>query len=145
VEGLDLRVIHTPGHTSDSVSFLVAEPVEPGVLTGDTVLGRGTTVVAHPDGALAPYLDSLTRLRDLGPARLLPGHGPVRDDAAAVAQDYLNHRMQRLEEVRAALAGGARTAREVVEVVYADVDRSLWDAAELSVRAQLEYLDREQG
>jgi hypothetical protein len=69
----------------------------------------------------------------------------VRDDAAAVAQDYLNHRMQRLEEVRAALAGGARTAREVVEVVYAEVDRSLWDAAELSVRAQLEYLDREQG
>lgn len=144
VEDLDLRVLHTPGHTADSVSFLVAEPVEPGVLTGDTVLGRGTTVVAHPDGALAPYLDSLGRLRDLGPTRLLPGHGPVRDDAAAVAQDYLNHRVQRLEEVRAALAGGARTAREVVEVVYANVDQALWDAAELSVRAQLEYLGRDE-
>ncbi|HSK54606.1 MAG TPA: MBL fold metallo-hydrolase [Jiangellales bacterium] len=144
VEDLDLRVLHTPGHTADSVSFLVAEPGEPGVLTGDTVLGRGTTVVAHPDGALAPYLDSLGRLRDLGPTRLLPGHGPVRDDAAAVAQDYLNHRVQRLEEVRAALAGGARTAREVVEVVYAKVDQALWDAAELSVRAQLEYLGRDE-
>ncbi|HSK26129.1 MAG TPA: MBL fold metallo-hydrolase [Jiangellales bacterium] len=140
VAGLDLRVLHTPGHTGDSVCFVVADPAEPAVLTGDTVLGRGTTVVAHPDGALAPYLASLHRLVDLGGMRLLPGHGPVRDDAAAVAQDYLNHRMMRLEEVRSALAGGARTPREVVEVVYAAVDPALWDAAEQSVRAQLDYL-----
>jgi glyoxylase-like metal-dependent hydrolase (beta-lactamase superfamily II) len=113
------------------------------VLTGDTVLGRGTTVVAHPDGALAPYLDSLRRIVALGGMTLLPGHGPVRADAAALATEYLAHREARLAQVRAAVAAGAATAPEVVRVVYADVDEALWPAAELSVRAQLDYLAAE--
>lgn len=140
LEGLSIDVLHTPGHTSDSVSFLVDDGREPALLTGDTVLGRGTTVVAHPDGALAPYLRSLRRILALGPRTLLPGHGPVREDAAAVAAEYLAHREQRLEQVRAAVASGAATPEEVVRVVYADVDEALWPAAQLSVRAQLDYL-----
>jgi len=139
VGGLTVTAVATPGHTSDSVSFVVAGD-EPALLTGDTILGRGSTVVAHPDGQLAPYLDSLARLRDLGPMLLLPGHGPVRPDAAALASDYLAHRTQRLGQVRAALAAGDRSARDVVRRVYADIDRSLWPAAELSVLAQLDYL-----
>jgi glyoxylase-like metal-dependent hydrolase (beta-lactamase superfamily II) len=134
--GLELRVAHTPGHSSDSLSFVLPDAV----LTGDTILGRGTTVVAHPDGVLADYLDSLQRLRDLGPVAVLPGHGPELPDAEAAAQHYLDHREQRLEQVRTALAAGATTPRQVVEVVYADVDRVLWPAAEMSVRAQLDYL-----
>jgi glyoxylase-like metal-dependent hydrolase (beta-lactamase superfamily II) len=144
VGGLTLRVVATPGHTSDSLSFVV-EGDEPGLLTGDTILGRGSTVVAHPDGVLAPYLDSLARLRDLGPMLLLPGHGPVRPDASALATDYLAHRGQRLEQVRAAVAAGDRSARDVVRRVYVDVDESLWPAAELSVLAQLDYLSRAGG
>jgi glyoxylase-like metal-dependent hydrolase (beta-lactamase superfamily II) len=140
LDGLRVHVLATPGHTSDSVSFLVADERQPAVLTGDTVLGRGSTVVAHPDGSLAPYLDSLERLRRLGPVALLPGHGPVRGDASAVAAGYLAHRAERLEQVRVAVGNGARTPSEVVRVVYADVDESLWPAAELSVRAQLDYL-----
>jgi glyoxylase-like metal-dependent hydrolase (beta-lactamase superfamily II) len=139
VGGLGVRVLRTPGHTSDSVSFLV-DGDEPAVLTGDTVLGRGTTVVAHPDGQLGPYLDSLSRLQQLGPITLLPGHGPVRDDAGGLAREYLVHRAQRLDQVRAALKAGASTPEDVVRRVYADVDESLWPAAELSVRAQLDYL-----
>lgn len=155
VGDLELQVVGTPGHTADSLSFALRD--EPGsataLLTGDTVLGRGTSVVAHPDGRLGPYLDSLQRLRDLcagdagtdhagrgGALRLLPGHGPVADDAAAVLDGYLRHRAYRLEQVRAALADGCRDAAAVVRRVYADVDESLWPAAELSVRAQLEYL-----
>jgi glyoxylase-like metal-dependent hydrolase (beta-lactamase superfamily II) len=134
--GLELRVAHTPGHSSDSLSFLLPDAV----LTGDTILGRGTTVVAHPDGVLADYLDSLRRLRDLGHVAVLPGHGPELPDAEAAAQHYLDHREQRLQQVRAAVDAGAATPREVVEVVYADVDRVLWPAAEMSVRAQLDYL-----
>lgn len=134
--GLELRVAHTPGHSSDSLSFVLPDAV----LTGDTILGRGTTVVAHPDGVLAHYLDSLRRLRDLGDVAVLPGHGPELPNAGEAAQHYLDHRETRLEQVRAAVAAGARTAREVVEVVYADVDRVLWTAAEMSVRAQLDYL-----
>jgi glyoxylase-like metal-dependent hydrolase (beta-lactamase superfamily II) len=142
--GVELRVVATPGHTSDSLSFLLDGPgADQAVLTGDTVLGRGTTVIAHPDGALGPYLDSLRRLADLAPATaVLPGHGPELPDAPAVARAYLAHREERLEQVRAALGvlGEHATPRQVVEVVYADVDRMLWPAAELSVRAQLDHL-----
>ncbi len=134
--GLEVRVVATPGHSSDSLSFTL-----PGaVLTGDTILGRGTTVVAHPDGVLSHYLASLERLREMGDVTVLPGHGPELPSAGAVAQAYLDHRAQRLEQVRAAVAAGASTARQVVEVVYADVDPGLWFAAEMSVRAQLDFL-----
>lgn len=139
---LEVRVVGTPGHTSDSLSFLLT--ADASVLTGDTVLGRGTTVVAHPDGQLAAYLQSLQRLHELAAtgavATILPGHGPVLSDARAAIEAYQAHRAERLEQVRAAVAAGARTPRAVVEQVYADVDRALWPAAELSVRAQLEYL-----
>lgn len=142
-EGLAVEVLLTPGHTADSVCFVVGSAGTRAVLTGDTVLGRGTTVVAHPDGSLAPYLDSLRRIVALGPVTLLPGHGPVRPDAAALAREYLEHREARLAQVRRAVADGATTAAEVVRVVYADVDEVLWPAAELSVRAQLDYLAAE--
>ncbi|MER8155181.1 MBL fold metallo-hydrolase [Streptomyces sp. NPDC094472] len=144
--GLELRVVPTPGHTADSLSFHL--PADGAVLTGDTVLGRGTTVVAHPDGRLGDYLDSLRRLRSLtvddGVDTVLPGHGPVLSDARGVVEYYLAHRANRLAQVETAVEDGHRTPSEVVARVYADVDRSLWPAAELSVRAQLDYL-REHG
>jgi len=138
--GLEVRVLATPGHTADSLCFAVGDAV----LTGDTVLGRGTTVVAHPDGRLADYLDSLRRLHELGTRAVLPGHGPELPDLAAVTSAYLAHREERLEQIRAALdqLGLDAAAMDVVRVVYADVDPVLWPAAELSVRAQLEYLRR---
>jgi glyoxylase-like metal-dependent hydrolase (beta-lactamase superfamily II) len=136
--GVALEVIETPGHSSDSLCFYL--PEDNAVLTGDTVLGRGTTVVAHPDGRLGDYLNSLRRLREFGDATVLPGHGPELPSAGRVAEEYLAHREERLFQVRGALAAGATSAREVVEQVYADVDTALWPAAELSVRAQLEFL-----
>ena len=138
--GLEVRVLATPGHTADSLCFAVGDAV----LTGDTVLGRGTTVVAHPDGRLADYLDSLRRLHELGTRAVLPGHGPELPDLAAITSAYLAHREERLEQIRAALdqLGPDAAAMDVVRVVYADVDPVLWPAAELSVRAQLEYLRR---
>ncbi len=140
--GLELVVVPTPGHSADSVCFVL--PGDGALLTGDTVLGRGTSVIASPDGRLGDYLSSLRDLaevvRSRGLHQLLPGHGPVRTDPAAVVAAYSQHRLQRLEQVRAAVAAGASTAMEVVETVYADVDRSLWAAAEQSVRAQLDYL-----
>jgi glyoxylase-like metal-dependent hydrolase (beta-lactamase superfamily II) len=154
VGDLEVHVIATPGHTSDSLSFVL--PAQRVVLTGDTVLGRGTTVVAHPDGRLGAYLDSLDRLHALAQAHdidvVWPGHGPVIDDALAALDYYISHRQERLAQVEAALsqlqAGGLADAatlpRQVVEIVYADVDPVLWGAAELSVRAQLDYLRERQ-
>ena len=108
------------------------------MLTGDTVLGRGTTVVAHPDGELGAYLASLDRLRALAEAHeietIWPGHGPVLDRALPALDHYLAHRRERLEQVREAAAQPAADAasgvrldhealpRRIVEIVYADVD-----------------------
>ncbi len=142
VDGLVVEVVATPGHTGDSLSFVL--PESGALLTGDTVLGRGTTVVAYPDGRLADYLDSLARLEELVAARgltdLLPGHGPALRDPLEVVRFYRRHRAERLDQVRRAVAAGARTPAEVVERVYADVPREVWPAAELSVRAQLDHL-----
>jgi glyoxylase-like metal-dependent hydrolase (beta-lactamase superfamily II) len=161
LDGWEIRVVATPGHTSDSLSFLL--PAERVVLTGDTVLGRGTTVVAHPDGRLGAYLDSIERLHALAAEHEItsvwPGHGPVIPEALPVLDYYVDHRRERLEQVREAvrelradpatyvsltgpdpLADESGLARAVVEIVYADVDTVLWGAAELSVRAQLTYL-----
>jgi glyoxylase-like metal-dependent hydrolase (beta-lactamase superfamily II) len=157
VGGLEVHVVATPGHTSDSLSFVL--PQDRAVLTGDTVLGRGTTVVAHPDGQLGAYLSSLERLRALcgeeGITSVWPGHGPVIDDALGAIDHYLAHRKERLDQVRQALRDLHAIAREggtfphetlprvIVEIVYADVDPVLWGAAELSVRAQLAYLTQD--
>jgi glyoxylase-like metal-dependent hydrolase (beta-lactamase superfamily II) len=153
VDGLEVRVVATPGHTADSLSFLV--PAERAVLTGDTVLGRGTTVVAHPDGQLGAYLDSLDRLHALAAEHevgaIWPGHGPVIADALGALDFYIAHRRERLEQVEQAVAtlrdaphpeglAADELPRRVVEIVYQDVDPVLWGAAELSVRAQLAYL-----
>ncbi len=139
--GTELEVLPTPGHTADSVSLYLR--ADRAVLTGDTVLGRGTTVIAH-DGDLGDYLRSLDLLRSLADSTelnaLLPGHGPLLADPRAVLDFYARHRAERLGQIRAALAAGDRTPRQIVERVYADVDRGLWPAAELSVRAQLGYL-----
>ena len=141
--GLALEIVAVPGHTTDSIAILVTD--DGSLLTGDTILGRGTTVIAWPDGVLGPYLDSLARIRELvlegAASRFLPGHGPVVEDPLPVIDYYLEHRADRLEQVRAAMAAGATTPEEVVAVVYADVGQHLWPAAELSVRAQLDYLN----
>lgn len=138
--GFRIDLVPTPGHTTDSVCFHVEHQGERVLLSGDTILGRGTTVVAHPDGNLGAYLDSLQRLSAYRGVPALPGHGPALADCGAAADYYLAHRRARLDQVRAAVADGASTAAEVVARVYADVDRSLWWAAEWTVRAQLEYL-----
>lgn len=144
VDGLQIDVVATPGHTTDSACFRLG--AENSLLSGDTILGHGTTVIAYPDGVLGPYLDSLAHIRELINEglveRILPGHGPVITEPAAVVDFYLEHRAERLEQVRVAVEAGASTPREVVEVVYKDVDEILWPAAEQSVRAQLDYLTR---
>ncbi|WP_238008741.1 MBL fold metallo-hydrolase [Dactylosporangium sp. AC04546] len=143
IDGLTVRSLATPGHTKDSVCFVASYGDQELVLTGDTILGRGTTVVAWPDGDLGDYLSSLGTLSGLDGRPALPGHGPALTDTAVAARYYHQHRKARLDQVRAAVAAGATDAPEVVARVYADVDRVLWPAAEASVRAQLDFLRRE--
>ncbi|MFF7943830.1 MBL fold metallo-hydrolase [Nocardia gamkensis] len=137
--GLRITVLATPGHTGDSVSFVLDDAV----LTGDTILGAGTTVLDSGDGTLADYLSSLDRLVEAGRGKaLLPAHGPEHPDLEPVARYYIAHRHERLGQVREALRvlGADAGAMAVVRRVYADVDKRLWPAARSSVQAQLEYL-----
>lgn len=144
VGGASVTAYATPGHTSDSFSLLIRAPGKSWLATGDMVLGRGTTVITHPDGNLGRYLDSLTLLESLvrtaDVRQILPGHGPRVESPAELLAFYRSHRLDRLQQVRDALAAGDRTPAEVVARVYAEVDRSVWPAAEQSVAAQLDYL-----
>ncbi|MGH3450999.1 MAG: MBL fold metallo-hydrolase [Haloechinothrix sp.] len=141
IEAADMRirVLHTPGHTADSVSLLLEQPERPHVFTGDTILGRGTTVLSD----LGDYLRSLRALTGVSEGTVgLPGHGPELPDLLVTVREYLEHREQRLDQVRGALRqlGPDAGARQIVELVYADVDPVLWGPAEFSVRAQVDYL-----
>lgn len=143
---IDLRVLVTPGHTKDSVSFAWDE--ERILLTGDTVLGRGTSIVAYPDGNLTSYLASLESLyaaASEGGSLLAPGHGPTSPDAVGIIDFYRKHRAERLDQVRAALKDASPDAEDIaqaiVEHVYADVPKDVWPAAKATVLAQLEYLE----
>ncbi len=147
VGDVSVRVVSTPGHTDDSISLLVAEAAEPTVLlTGDTVLGCGTTMISCPDGDLGAYLSSLARLAAVvGSDRVSvihPGHGPVITDPAGWIRYYQDHRAERLDQVRAALDAGGRTAEEIVDAVYPGLDARVRSAALQSLHAQLAYLQR---
>lgn len=141
--GTRIRMIWTPGHTSDSVCFQLPDDGAMGaVLTGDTILGSGTTIIDSPDGTLGDYLHSLSVLRAIGPALVLPAHGPTLPDLVAICDTYRAHREERLDQLRAALEklGSGATAEAVTDLVYAETDASVRFAAEASVRAQLAYL-----
>lgn len=139
--GLEIRVVATPGHAGDHVAYRIEDG---SLLTGDHVLGRGTSVVAHPDGDLSAYLDSLRRVLDLGAHALHPGHGPsLTEDPDAVVRFYLDHREHRQRQILAVLEDGPARPGELVAIIYAEVDRQLWPAAEASTRAALAHLERE--
>jgi glyoxylase-like metal-dependent hydrolase (beta-lactamase superfamily II) len=136
--GTTLGVVPTPGHTADHLAFRLESGA---VLVGDHVLGRGTSVVTHPEGDVTAYLESLRRVHDLGPSALYCGHGPeLTVDPAAVLDFYRAHRAYREEQLLAALAAGPRTVEQLVAQVYAAVPRTLWPAAAQSTRATLAKL-----
>lgn len=140
--GLTITAYATPGHTADSICLLVEGEAadDRAMVTGDTILGRGTAVVAWPDGDLGAYLTSLDRLTAYSGVPALVGHGPALPDCGAIAAAYRTHRDQRLHQVRDALAAGARTPADVVAHVYPDLDAALAPAAEWTVRAALAQL-----
>ena len=143
-----LTVLPTPGHTGDSTTFVARVGDQAALFTGDTVLGRGTTVLMPPDGTLGDYLESLERLEWIAAElhhqglamALLPGHGPAHPDALPVIAYYLDHRQERLEQIRMHLREGITDPHELVARIYADVPEAVKAAALLSLQAQLEYL-----
>ena len=132
---LALTVVHTPGHSDDHLCFLAGNVL----FTGDHMMGGSSVMVEK----LGPYLESLRKLKGRKIQRLFPGHGDEMDDADAVIDWYIAHRMQRHREILAAVEAGAATIDQIVESVYAEVDLSLHPLAARSVSAHLELLSDE--
>ena len=138
IEGLE--AIATPGHTREHVCYFTADH---DLFTGDTILGEGTTAIFPPDGNMDDYIRSLEKLRERKPRRIFPGHGPTRDDAIALIDEYIAHRMQREQQVIDALRAGAHTIREMRGRIYSELDERLHGAAEVQIYAHLIKLQDE--
>ncbi|GAB3077726.1 MBL fold metallo-hydrolase [Corynebacterium aquatimens] len=150
VDGItpQIKVVHTPGHTHDSVSFYIYtgeadNSTLEGICTGDTIAGRHTTIISETDGDLGEYLTSLDKLeKDGAGITLLPGHGPEGEDISAFARKYIDRREFRLNQIREIREErGQLSLGELVDAMYDDVDPVLRGAAEQSTRVALRYLD----
>jgi glyoxylase-like metal-dependent hydrolase (beta-lactamase superfamily II) len=140
--GLTVRAVHTPGHSPDHLCFLL-EP-DGFLFTGDTVLGKGTSVVDPPEGDMAAYVRSLETLLALEPERIYPGHGPVVFTPRGRLEFYLRHRAEREQQVQDALTAGRHTAAEMVPQIYGEeLAEDMYPAAARSVLAHLLKLERE--
>jgi glyoxylase-like metal-dependent hydrolase (beta-lactamase superfamily II) len=134
IDGVGVEVIATPGHTNEHVCYLTAEG---DLFTGDTILGTGTTAIFPPDGHMGDYLRSLETLRARKPKRIYPAHGPVRDDAVALIEEYIAHRLQRERQVLDAIVAGVLTIPDLRARIYPDLDARLHRAAEIQLSAHL--------
>ena len=140
--GERLTALHTPGHSPDHVAFWHAPSRT--VFSGDlVVLGSSVMIHASRGGDLGQYLASLRRLQALGPARLLAAHGPPIEDPQAVLSAYIAHRLEREQQVIAALAAGHATVQAIAESIYDGLSPALVPAAQENVRAHLEKLHAE--
>lgn len=141
--GFRLRVIHTPGHASNHICFLLEE--ESLLLSGDHVMDGSTVVITPLDGDMGQYLAAVERLRDWVPAieAIAPAHGHLITDPRAKLSDYLTHRLEREQQVEAALVAagevGAGTAA-LVAAIYTEVPEILHPVARFSVWAHLRKL-----
>lgn len=128
----DLQAVHTPGHSQDHLCYLAGRDL----FTGDHIMGGSSVVVED----MAAYLDSLRRLQAMPLDHLYPGHGLVMDDPAGIVNGYIEHRLEREQQVLSALETGAATVVEIVQTVYSDVDPALHPLAAMSVRAHIDKL-----
>ena len=130
--GSRITAVHTPGHTPDHLCFRVGETL----LTGDHIMGGSSVIIEDA----AAYLNSLYLVRDLDVVRLEPGHGPAIDDAGAVIEQYIEHRIERERQILDAVVNGAETIGDIVDVVYTDISTGLRAAALHQVSVQLKKL-----
>lgn len=158
-----LTAVHTPGHASDHLCWLLGPPAEAGpgagagagaagaardrvLFSGDQVMHGATVVIRPPDGDMADYLASLRRLAAMEPGIevIAPGHGRLIGDPAAVLEGIVAHRLDRESRVVAALArAGESTVDGLLPEVYADVGAALHPVARWSLWAHLRKLAAE--
>ena len=142
VGGVDVSVVHTPGHTSNHVCFGLDE--ERTLFTGDHVMAWATSVISPPDGDLVDYLASLEVLLERSDERYWPTHGPAVLDPAGYVRSFIDHRRGREAQIIEGLRPGPTTIKDLVPSMYAEVDKRLWRAAANSVYSHLLALLKEE-
>jgi len=133
-----LRALHTPGHASNHLCYLLEE--ERLLFSGDHIMQGSTVVIAPPDGDMAAYLESLERIRSLRLRFIAPGHGHLIDDPPAVIDDYIEHRLEREAQVLASLRAGDRTPGDIAARLYPGLIDELVPRAKQTVHAHLRKL-----
>ncbi|MGI8649971.1 MAG: MBL fold metallo-hydrolase [Rubrobacter sp.] len=135
-----LLALHTPGHARDHLCFWDARSKT--LFSGDLIAGRGSIMVAPPEGDMRDYMDSLYRVKNLSPERILPGHGPEITEAKAKIEEYIRHREEREAMIVSALDSGAKSLEDVLESAYSDTPKEMFPYAEMALRAHLIKLGR---
>ena len=141
-DGWTLEAIHTPGHTSNHMCYALKQ--ENTLFSGDHIMGWSTSVVSPPDGHMGDYLSSLRKILTRGFDRIIPTHGPVIEDPQPFVQAYIDHRLDREDQICNALSGGLTDIMDIVKKLYTDIDPRLYPAAAHSVLAHLVHM-RESG
>ena len=133
-----IEAIHTPGHTSNHMCYALSE--ENTLFSGDHIMGWSTSVVSPPDGHMGDYLRCLNLIKDRGFDIIRPTHGPAITAPGPFVQAYIDHRLKREDQILETLKNGISTIRDIVMVMYADIDKRLHPAAAHSVLAHLIHL-----
>ena len=133
--GWTIEAVATPGHTANHTAYALIE--ENALFPGDHIMGWSTTVIGPPDGDMTDYLNSLEKVRDRHFTTLWPTHGPPIRDVRPFVQAFIDHRLEREAQVLEQLAAGKRQIKDMVSVIYADVDKRLHPAARHSVLAHV--------
>ena len=142
-EEFSIEVVHTPGHASNHLCFILKE--EKLIFTGDHIMNGSTVVIGPPDGNMKQYIQSLEKLKDYDIEKIAPGHGELLENPHEVADWIINHRLEREKKVFQALQEATKgTPDTLVEKVYDDVDSSLFPIAKASLLAHLIKLEEDQ-
>ncbi len=138
-DDFELEIVPTPGHASNHLCY--RHVGLNWLFTGDHIINGSTVVIDPPDGNMSDYLRSLQRLAQLDCAAIAPGHGDVIREPAKAIGDLIRHRLRREAKAAAAVAESpGATLKELVKVVYSEVNPSLHPLAERSLLAHLEKL-----
>ncbi len=143
IEGKDwqLQAIHTPGHCSNHLCFAISEA--DALFCGDQLMAWATPVILPPDGSIADYINSLKHLSTRAESTFYPTHGlPIENPKKLIAA-FIQHRLDRIEQVKGALSQGVNTLTNLRKLLYKDIPSSLYAGAELSLLASLEYLEHQ--
>ncbi|MBC7769412.1 MAG: MBL fold metallo-hydrolase [Phycisphaerales bacterium] len=133
--GWTIEAVFTPGHTTNHMAYALVE--ENALFPGDHIMGWSTTVIGPPDGDMSDYLASLEKVRDRDFSTLWPTHGPPVREVRPFVQAFIDHRLEREAQILAQMHAGKHSIKDMVSVIYADVDKRLHPAACHSVLAHM--------